>query len=123
MTDQRTRVDVLSLEDFHSTLTARLAEADFVLRKIDNELQCRPPELGRFADGSAATTQYNELLQQHRTRALRLRAAISAAQEATSSIIANYTTTEARNRANASAIAAALGGVGAALQEGTSSDV
>jgi hypothetical protein len=123
MTDQRTTVDVLSLEDFHSTLTARLSEADFVLRKIDNELQCQTPKLGQFADATVRATQYNALLQEHRARAVRLRSAIAAAKEATGSIIANYTTTEARNRANAATIAAALSGVNAALGEGAGSDV
>ncbi|GAA2676699.1 MULTISPECIES: hypothetical protein [Actinoplanes] len=116
MTDQRTTVDVLSLEDFHDTLTARLAEAEFVLRQLDNELACRPPQLGEFADANAGAKRYNELLQEHRSRALSLRAAIVAAKEATTTIIANYSTTEARNRANAEAIGSALTGVYTALE-------
>ena len=115
---ERTRVDVSSLEDFHRTLAARLGEAETVLSKLDNELACRPPALGRFADADEQATRYTQLQMQHADRARRLRTAIVAAQQATATIIANYTTTEARNSANAAAIAGVLGNVDAALGEG-----
>jgi hypothetical protein len=113
MTEQRTRVDFISLEDFHRTLSARLAEVDTVLRKLDNEL----------ADANDQASRYTVLQMQHGTRARRLHAALTAAQTATATIIANYSTTEARNDANAAAIASVLGGVAAALKEGDTNDV
>lgn len=123
MTDRRTSVDVLSLEDFHRTLAARLGEAEDILKKIDTELRCRPPALGRFADASEVTSGYHALLDRYADRAARLQAAVTAAQSATETIIANYRTTEARNRASAADIAAVLGGVDAALREDGRADV
>ena len=119
---ERTTVDVLSLEDFHRTLTARLSEADAVLRKLDNETQGQPPALGRFADANEQANRYTELQLLHSDRARRLRTALIAAQQATETIIANYTSTEARNNANANAIASVLGNVGAALTEDGNQD-
>ncbi len=116
MTGQRTAVDVLSLEDFHRTLAARLAEAEAALGKLDTQLQCRPPALGTFADATARAARYNEMLRQHGDRLRRLKVALAAAHDATGTIIANYRTTEGRNRANAADIAAVLGAAGAALQ-------
>ncbi|HEX5594633.1 MAG TPA: hypothetical protein VFX61_01215 [Micromonosporaceae bacterium] len=116
MTDQRTDVDVLSLEDFHATLAGRLQEAESLLTKLKNEMRSAPA-LGTFSDGKSTASRYELLHQQHVDRVRRLRAAVVAAEKATATIIANYKTTEARNRANATEIAAALSGVGTALNE------
>jgi hypothetical protein len=107
----QTRVDVLSLEDFHQRLAARLAEAELVLSKLNTEMQCRPPALGSFVDATSNAQQYTKLHQGYVDRIERLRQAVTAAQEATQRILDNYRTTEARNKANAADIARALGGV------------
>ncbi|WP_229402636.1 hypothetical protein [Micromonospora okii] len=111
----RTTVDVLSLEDFHRRLAGRLSEAEAVLRKLTAEMQCRPPELGTFADATSNARRYSELHQTYSQQVERLRDAVRAAQSATSTILNNYRTTEARNAANSADIAAALGGVDDAL--------
>ncbi|KXK58750.1 hypothetical protein AWW66_28070 [Micromonospora rosaria] len=113
----RTTVDVLSLEDFHRRLAGRLAEAESVLRKLSTELQCRPPALGTFADATSNARRYSEVQSSYQERAERLRDAVRAAQTATQTILANYQTTEARNRANSRDIAAVLDGVEDALEE------
>ncbi|SCG45154.1 hypothetical protein [Micromonospora inositola] len=112
----RTTVDVLSLEDFHQRLAGRLTEVESVLRKLNTELQCRPPALGTFADATGNARRYSETHASYVTQAERLRKAIIAAQTATSTIMANYRTTEARNAATAADIMAALAGVDEALK-------
>ncbi|MBB5829216.1 MULTISPECIES: hypothetical protein [Micromonospora] len=111
----RTTVDVLSLEDFQRRLAARLSEAEAVLRKLTTELQCRPPDLGTFADATSNARRYSALQTSYAQRVERLRDAVKAAQSATGTILTNYRTTEARNAANAADIAAALTGVDDAL--------
>ncbi|MFG1953100.1 hypothetical protein [Micromonospora sp. NPDC048830] len=111
----RTTVDVLSLEDFQQRLAGRLSEAEAVLKKLNTELQCRPPALGAFADGTSNARRYTELHLSYAQQVKRLRDAVKAAQSATSTILTNYRTTEARNAANAADIAAALSGVDDAL--------
>lgn len=123
MTDQRTRVDVLSLEDFKGTLTARLAEIDQVLTTLNTKLACRPPALGTFADATKCSTTYMSRQMEAEQRARRLKTALEAAREATERIITNYETAEARNHANARDIADALSGVGEALTENGRADV
>jgi ABC-type transporter Mla subunit MlaD len=107
----QTRVDVLSLEDFHQRLAGRLTEAELVLSKLNTEMQCRPPALGSFVDATSNAQQYTKLHQSYVDRVERLRQAVTAAQEATQRILDNYRTTEARNKANAADIARALGGI------------
>lgn len=111
----QTRVDVLSLEDFHGRLAARLAEAEQVLGKLNTEMQCQPPALGLFADATSNARQYTTLHQEYVNRVERLKQAVTAVQEATQRILENYRTTEARNRANADDIGRVLGGVEGAL--------
>lgn len=107
----KTRVDVLSLEDFHQRLAARITEADQLLKKLNNELQCRPPALGAFADAVSSSRQYTDLHTRYVDRVTRLRTSLVAVQEATQKILDNYRTTEARNTANAADIARVLGGI------------
>lgn len=112
----RTTVDVLSLEDFHQRLAGRLSEAESVLKRLNTEMQCRPPALGTFAHATEKTRRYAEVHASYVNQVERLRRAIVAAQTATSTIMTNYRTTEARNAANAAEIIAALGGVDEALK-------
>jgi len=120
MSDNTTRVDVLSLEDFNKTLATRLSEAEALLTKLNTGLKGKAPKLGTFYDGANSSEHYNDLYAQYVQRIGRLKAAIVAAQTATNDIIANYKTTEARNHASAADIASRLGGVYTALNEGQS---
>jgi hypothetical protein len=110
MGDDKTQVDVLTLEDFRATLNARLIEAQSILDTLTNKL-AHGPSLGTFIDAAGTRTWYNNAHQQHVQRATRLVDAIKAAQRATDSIIKDYTTTEARNAANQADIAKALSNV------------
>lgn len=107
----KTRVDVLSLEDFHRRLAGRIAEADQLLKKLNTELQCRPPALGSFSDAVSNSRQYTALHSRYVDRVQRLRRSLVAVQQATQQILDNYRTTEARNQANAEDIARILGGI------------
>jgi hypothetical protein len=117
MADNSTNVDVHALGDFHRTLEARLSEVEAVARKLA-AIRGQVPALGTFRDGTAYAAYYRDLHADYAARIGRLRTAITAAQAATSTIIANYRQTEDRNHANAAEIAAQLGGVAAALREG-----
>ena len=113
-----TKVDVLTLQDFDKTLTARLSEAESMLTKLNADLKGKSPKLGTFQDAGQVSQHYADLYAQYVRRIGRLKAAIVAAQTATRDIIANYTTTEARNHASAADIAAKLGGIDTALNGG-----
>ncbi|MFG2053875.1 hypothetical protein ACGFI9_07555 [Micromonospora sp. NPDC048930] len=112
----RTTVDVLSLEDFHQRLEQRLSEAESVLKKLNTEMQCRPPALGTFTDATDNARRYAETHASFASHAERLRRAIVAAQKATKTIMTNYRTAEARNAAAAADIIAALSGVSEAMK-------
>ncbi|WP_238162217.1 hypothetical protein [Micromonospora endolithica] len=105
----------MSLEDFHRSLTDRLAEAERALRKLNAEMQCRPPALGTFTDATDNARRYSEIHRIYTDHVVRLRTAVQAARDASAAIIANYRTTEARNTANSSDIITALAGVDAVL--------
>ncbi|MEU2611871.1 hypothetical protein ABZ570_09850 [Micromonospora sp. NPDC007271] len=107
----RTTVDVLSLEDFHQRLERRLSEAESVLRKLNTEMQCRPPALGAFTDATENSRRYSQTYTSYVEHAERLRRAIVATREATHKIMTNYRTAEARNEAAAADIIAALSGL------------
>ncbi|MFC8615473.1 hypothetical protein ACFT9M_03485 [Micromonospora purpureochromogenes] len=113
----RTTVDVLSLEDFHQRMADRLAQAEAALKKLNTELQCRPPALGSFTDASSNARRYSEMQASYVEQVARLRRAVEASRTATHTIMTNYRTTEARNAANAADIEAALNGVDEALNE------
>ncbi|MCZ7440106.1 hypothetical protein O7598_27140 [Micromonospora sp. WMMC241] len=113
----RTTVDILSLEDFHLRLERRLHEAESVLRKLNTEMQCRPPALGTFTDATDNSRRYSEIHQSYVDHVDRLRRAILAAREATATIMTNYKTAEARNAAAAADIAAALSGLNEAMKQ------
>ncbi|MCM0676769.1 hypothetical protein NCC78_19065 [Micromonospora phytophila] len=112
----RTTVDLMSLEDFHKRLADRLTEAEKALRKLDTEMQSRPPALGSFADATSNARHYSDIHRSYVEQVERLRTAVRAAQRATGTILANYRTAEERNAANATDIAAALVGVDDALE-------
>ncbi|TWG22043.1 hypothetical protein FHX75_12563 [Micromonospora palomenae] len=113
----RTTVDVLSLEDFHQRMADRLAQAEAALKKLNTELQCRPPALGSFTDASSNARRYSEMQASYAEQVARLRRAVEASRTAAHTIMTNYRTTEARNAANAADIEAALNGVDEALNE------
>jgi len=113
----RTTVDVLSLEDFHQRHERRLHEAESVLRKLNTQMQCRPPALGTFTDATDNARRYSETHQSYVNHVDRLRRAILAAREATHKIMTNYKTAEARNAAAAADIAAALSGLNEAMKQ------
>ncbi|MEU8070253.1 hypothetical protein [Micromonospora sp. NPDC048169] len=113
----RTTVDVLSLEDFHQRLERRLDQAESVLRKLNTQMQCRPPALGTFTDATDNARRYSETHQSYVNHVDRLRRAILAAREATQKIMTNYKTAEARNAAAAADIAAALSGLDEAMKQ------
>jgi hypothetical protein len=118
MGDESTTVDVLSLEEFQTTLAARLAQANTLLTTLNTTLQGTPPQLGGFQDAVDTAGRYSGLQGEHTGGAQRLIDAITAAQTATATIINNYHTTEARNTANASDIANTLSPVGEVLNGG-----
>lgn len=118
----RTTVDVLSLEDFHQRLEQRLSEAESVLRKLNTEMQCRPPALGRFTDAVDNSRRYSETHASFVNHVDRLRQAIVAAQQATKTIMTNYRTAEARNAAAAADIIAALSGISQAMKPAKGED-
>ncbi|HEY8453403.1 MAG: hypothetical protein FWJ70_02460 [Micromonosporaceae bacterium] len=118
MVDRTTAVDVLTLEDFQRHLSARLQQARSVLDRLSGDLSGRPPALGTFFDAVETSRQYEAVHRLELARARRLVSALEAVQEATSTIIRNYRTAEARNAATAEDIAGALSGVDVALSEG-----
>ena len=115
-----TSVDVLTLEQFNATLSARLSEAQSLLTKLNTGLAGQAPALGQFTDGQRAASDYTDRKAVSVQRVERLVDAIEAVQKATKTIIENYSTTEARNNANAADIAAALGDLPAVLNGGPS---
>lgn len=110
-----TRVDILSLEDFRKTLDVRLASAQSVLSTLNGTLANGTIKLGGFAHATSTASAYQRTHAAHIDRIKRLISAIETARDATDTIIRNYSTTEARNRANAAEIASVLGGVDSAL--------
>jgi hypothetical protein len=122
MTEQRTTVDVLSLEEFQGTLKARLSEINAVLSKL-NGAASATPRLGTFADAAICAEAYAARHAQYVARAQQLKDALQAAYDATETIITNYRTAESRNQANAYDIADVLGGVDKALKGSGRADV
>ena len=118
MPEQPARIDVASLEDFQARLVGRLVETEHALVTMRLQLNRRPP-LGQFEDGLSLGSRYHDIHAEQLARLERLKSALVAVSEATNTIITNYTTTEARNAANADDIAAVLDPVEAALREGT----
>ncbi len=118
MSNDQTRVDILTLEDFRKTLDGRLSEAESVLRSLNSTSADVRPALGAFFDATRTAGSYLDRHAQQVARVQRLISAIQAAQTATGTIIKNYRTAEARNTANSADIANVLGGVQTALDGG-----
>jgi hypothetical protein len=118
MGNDQTRVDILTLEDFRKTLDARLSEAESVLRSLNSTSADGRPALGAFLDATRTASSYLDRHAQQVGQVQRLITAIQATQTATSTIIKNYRSAEARNTANSADIASVLGGVHAALDGG-----
>lgn len=115
MTQQHTRVDLLSLEDFQSTLDRRLSQVDRILETLRHDLAGRKPALGTFEHGRATAHRYEQLRGQHIDRMVQLRTALTAARQATTEILHRYRSAEERNAADVDDIAGRLHGVGLAL--------
>lgn len=118
MGEQNTTVDVLSLEDFHTTIARRLTEATSLLSTLTTALREARPRLGGFQDATETATRHHDLHAEHVAGVNRLIDAIAAAQTATATILNNYRTTEARNTANATDIANIMRPVGEVLNGG-----
>jgi len=116
-------INMISLGEFNSRLAGRLHEADAVLSslRLDPKLTSggvvNAPKLGTFDDALKAEHAYTTLYHQLVERLQQLHNAIGAAQTATSTIAANYRTTESLNAARANEITSALAGVPSALGE------
>jgi hypothetical protein len=119
MSDEKTTVDILSLEDFRATLDVRLSEAEALLGTVSGAASA-PPPLGGFIDATQTSGDHGTRHTVQADRVRRLVAAIRAARSATDAIITNYRTTEARNAATSADIAAVLGNVNTALNGGSS---
>lgn len=109
--NDRTMVDVLSLEEFRLTLDARLTEAQSARTTMVEVLRRTRPALGDMSDATYVEDRYLALYDQHLDRIIRLIHAIEATLDAITTIIDNYQTNEARLVADARDIADALGGV------------
>ena len=103
-----TNVEVLSLEDFHQTLSGRLAEVDHMLELLNTDPSRGRPPLGTFADGQARADAHETTHHAFFTRVRRLREAIAATQYGTAKILEDYKTTEERQAATVEAINASL---------------
>jgi hypothetical protein len=110
--DDGTRVDVLSLEDFRTTLEGRLADAQNFQTKVMAQLDQVAPQLGSLPDATYVSGRYASLCQEHLDRLNVLINALIATKDALTTIITNYRTNEARLTANATDIAATLDEIG-----------
>lgn len=113
--NDKTLVDVLSLEDFQATLDARMTEAQSIMTSLVDGLAGRMPELGGLIDAGYVSGRYGNLQDEHVDRVSRLILAIAAAQAAMATMITNYQTVEALLAANAADIGELLDGVSGAL--------
>ena len=109
--NDRTVVDVLSLEGFRSTLDARMSEAIALRTTLTEQMGRTPPSLGNLPDADYVGQRYLDLYDQHLDRVNRIIGALEATQTAIATIIDNYETSEARRVADAAKIADALGAV------------
>ena len=107
--NEMSMIDVLSLEDFRTTLDRRLDEARSVKTCLVEVLRRTQPKLGDLADADHICIRYQTLYDQHLNRVTLLIDALEATRDALSTIISNYQTNEARQTASAVDIANALG--------------
>lgn len=104
---------MISLTEFNTRLTARSGEAQSVLSSLQADPVLtgglvKPPKLGTFEDALTAQHSYATLYEQYVQRLQQLHDAITAAQKATTTIVANYHSTESLNEASAKEITSAL---------------
>jgi hypothetical protein len=107
--NERTLVDVLSLEGFQSTLDGRMSEAVAIRTTLTEQMGRTAPKLGNFPDADYVGQRYLDLYDQHLDRIGRVISAIEAAQYAIKTIIENYETDEARRAADVNRVSDALG--------------
>jgi hypothetical protein len=116
--DDKTVVEVQSIDDFNGTLDARLGEALAMTRALVETLRRVGPALGGMPDADYVRDRYLSLYDEHVDRAGRLVHAIEVAQGALTTIAGNYTTNELRLSGNAAEIGRLLDGVSGALNGG-----
>jgi ABC-type transporter Mla subunit MlaD len=116
--DEKTLVDVLTLEEFRAKLDSRLSEAQSVLTSFREVLRDTLPALGGMTDAEYVCGRYRGLHDEHIDRVSGLVLALEATRGAITTIINNYRTTEERLTANASAIGDALDNASGALDGG-----
>ncbi len=104
MGQEPTSVNIMTLEEFHQRLSARLATAEAVAAQISRLAQ-ETPRLGTFADAVRADGAYRELCATEINRVERLITAVRASRDATAEILDNYRTAEDRNGVDAESIA------------------
>jgi ABC-type transporter Mla subunit MlaD len=104
-------VDVLSLEGFRATLDGRLSEAHSVKTCLVEVLRRTEPRLGDLPDADHVSLRYQTLYDQHLNRINLLIDALNATRDALNTIMDAYQTNEARQTANVTEIADALGAV------------
>jgi hypothetical protein len=123
MAGENSSINMISLVEFNNRLAGRLSEADSVLTALRQDPVLtsgglvKAPKLGNFTDALAAEQGYTTLYNQFVERLQQLHNAITAAQKATTTIAANYRTTESLNTAGAKEITNALADVPTALGE------
>jgi hypothetical protein len=110
--DDDTRVDVLSLEGFRTTLEGRLVEAESLRTSLVTQLDQISPLLGDLPDAFSVDPHYATLRDEHFDCVTALINALNATKDALATIIENYRTNEARLSAKATDIAATLGEIG-----------
>ena len=115
MSEQIT-VDIEALQNFHQTLSKRLAQLEQVSFHLD-WLGSHPPEFGQFAEAQDAYAWYKRLHGEHTAKVERLRQAITTSQQAILQIIAGYTGTDQTNAINLDKITELLAPITVALGE------
>ncbi|GAA3304287.1 hypothetical protein Dvina_30860 [Dactylosporangium vinaceum] len=123
MPGEGSSINMISLGEFNTRLAGRLSEARTVLTSLQHDATLtsggivKVPQLGTFDDAVKAEQAYTALYHQFEQRVQQLHNAITAAQKATTTIAANYHTTESLNAAQANEIKGALSTVPTALGE------
>jgi hypothetical protein len=109
--NDRTVVDVLTLEGFKLTLEARLSEAQALKTTLTEQMGRTPPSLGTLPDADYVRDRYLGLYDEHVDRVGRIIGALEVTRDAITTIIENYKTNEELRLADVKRIADALGAV------------
>ena len=112
--DDQILVDVSALDEFRSSLHARLAQAQSMMDKLV-ALGRTAPALGTLPDADYVGTRYQALYDQHLDRLRQLVGLLTAAQDAIGRMAEDYTTTETNLATNANTVGDLVGGVSGAV--------